>query len=74
MSKELDDKKVKETIICEETVETKETDIFEFSYGKENVRGIYAFQMEALSENSQFFGGAYCSNILYSTYANARWN
>lgn len=72
LSKEIKDENVRTTIISEKEVETEEPDFFEFAYGEAECRGIYAFQLEALTENSKFLGGAYCSNIASEKIRNVK--
>lgn len=51
------------TVISENIVEAQDPQRFVFPYEGGNKKGMYTFLVEALSENSVFYGGAYTSEI-----------
>ena len=63
LSKEKVHNEIFEKIICAATIETDTRQVFEFSFADGNDKGMYTFGLEALSDNSIFYGGAYCSKI-----------
>lgn len=52
-----------EKIICAATIEVERRQVCEFSFADGNGKGMYTFGLEALSDDSVFYGGAYCSEI-----------
>lgn len=63
LSKEKVHNEIFEKIICAATIKTDTRQVFEFSFADGNDKGMYTFGLEALSDNSIFYGGAYCSKI-----------
>ncbi len=51
------------TTIWEEIVQAEEPSEFIFHYRYGNGKGMYAFGLEAIEEESKFYGGYYCSDI-----------
>jgi len=51
------------TTIWEEIVQAEEPSEFVFHYRYGNGKGMYAFGLEAIEEESKFYGGYYCSDI-----------
>ncbi len=63
LNKEKVHNEVFEKIICAATIETDTRKTCEFSFADGNARGMYTFGLEALSDDSIFYGGAYCSSV-----------
>lgn len=64
LSKEKLHNEIFEKIICAATIETDAREVCTFSFAEGNARGMYTFGLEALRDDSIFYGGAYCSDIL----------
>ena len=58
LSKEKVNNEIYEKIICAATIETKMQQVCEFTYADGNEKGMYTFGLEALSDNSVFYGRA----------------
>lgn len=52
-----------EKILCEKIVETDEPQDIVIPYTDGNGRGMYTFGIEALEDNSKFYGGAYLADM-----------
>lgn len=50
-------------VVSETLVESDSAGEYEFPYLYAEAKGMYTFQIEALTDNSIFYGGYYCSNI-----------
>ncbi len=63
---------VLEKIICATTIEADLRKEFTFSFSGGNGQGMYTFGLEALSDDSIFYGGVYCSDIPVSAVRNVK--
>lgn len=65
LNKELVHQEVTEATLAEKIVDHgTEIEKCELTFGKNAGKGMYTFGIEALDDNCEFYGGAYCSNVL----------
>lgn len=63
LAKEKIHEDILETILSQTVVSTSEKTECSFNFEGGEGKGMYAFMLEALEDNSCFYGGAYCSEI-----------
>ena len=63
LSKEKIHNEIYEKIIRAVIIDTDVREMCEFSFEDGTAKGMYTFGLEALSDDSTFYGGAYCSSI-----------